>query len=369
MKNRFLAFIQKEFYHIFRDKRTLLILFGMPIVQVLLFGYVITTEIKDVEVAIWDKSKDETTQQITNKILGSPYFKLVKNIQSQEEIEEVFKQGIAKEVLIFETNFAEKLNKTKKADIQIITDASDPNIANLIVNYTSSIVYSYLKEINANVKMPMQITPEISMLYNAELKSVFMFVPGTMAMILMLVSAMITSIAITREKEMGTMEVLLVSPLKVSQIIIGKVTPYIVLSIINVLTIITLAMTIFNMPVVGSLFLLIAVSTLFIFTSLALGILISTVTNDQQTAMMISMFALMLPTILLSGFIFPVDNMPKILQWITVIIPPKYYINAIKDIMLKGSGIAYIWKDVAVLTGMTLFFIGVSIKKFKIRLE
>ena len=367
--NRFLAFIKKEFYHIFRDKRTMMILFGMPIVQVLLFGYVITTEIKDVEVAIWDKSKDKVTREISNKILGSPYFKLVKNIESQKEIEEAFKQGIVKEVLIFETNFAKKLNKNKQADIQIITDASDPNIANLIVNYTTAIVYTYMAEINANLKIPMQIVTESSMLYNAELKSVYMFVPGTMAMILMMVSAMITSIAITREKELGTMEVLLVSPLKVSQIIIGKVTPYIVLSIINVLTIIAMAIFIFKMPIVGSLMLLISVSTLFIFLSLALGILISTVTDDQQSAMMISMFALMLPTILLSGFIFPIENMPEILQWFTVVVPPVYYINAIKDIMLKGSTLIDIWKDVAVLSGMTIFLIGMSIKKFKIRLE
>ncbi len=366
---RFLAFIKKEFYHIFRDKRTMMILFGMPIVQILLFGYVITTEIKDVEIAIWDKSKDKVTREITNKILGSPYFKLVKNIESQKEIEEAFKQGIVKEVLIFEPNFDKKLNKDKQADVQIITDASDPNIANLIVNYTTAIVYTYIAELNANLKIPMQIVTESSMLYNAELKSVYMFVPGTMAMILMMVSAMITSIAITREKELGTMEILLVSPLKVSQIIIGKVTPYVVLSIINVITIIVMAMTIFEMPVVGSMTLLISVSILFIFLSLALGILISTVTDDQQSAMMISMFALMLPTILLSGFIFPVENMPEILQWFTVIIPPVYYINAIKDIMLKGSTLIDIWKDVAVLSGMTIFLIGMSIKKFKIRLE
>jgi len=367
--NKFKAFVKKEFYHIFRDKRTMLILFGMPIVQILLFGFVITTEIKDVEIAIWDKSKDEVTQKITNKILGSGYFKLVKNIDNEQEIYNAFKKGTIKEALIFENNFAQNLNNRNNANIQIITDASDPNIANLIVNYTSAIVYSYTGELNSNLTIPMQIKTESTMLYNSELKSVFMFVPGTMAMILMLVSAMITSIAITREKELGTMEVLLVSPLKVSQIIIGKVAPYIVLSIINVITIIALAMSIFHMPIVGSLSLLIAVSILFIFMALSLGILISTVTNDQQTAMMISMFALMLPTILLSGFIFPVENMPKILQWLTVIIPPKYYISAIKDIMLKGSGLSYIWKDVAVLFLMTLVLLGLSIKKFKIRLE
>lgn len=196
-----------------------------------------------------------------------------------------------------------------------------------------------------------------------------MFVPGVMTIILMLVSAMMTSISITREKELGTMEILLVSPIKPFQVIIGKVVPYIFLSIINAIVIVILSLFIFKMPVEGSLFLLAAESVLFIITSLALGILISTIADTQQSAMMISLMGLMLPVILLSGFIFPIASMPKPLQIISNVIPAKWFIIIIKGIMLKGVGWAYVWKETLILVGMTVFFIGLSIKKYKIRLE
>ena len=366
---KFIAFVKKEFYHIFRDKRTMIILFGLPVVQILLFGFVISTEIENIEIAVLDKSGDNTTREIVNKILGSKYFKLSEYIYSDEDVEKVFRGGNVRQVVIFEENFEKKLKTLKHAKVQIITDASDPNMANLTVNYTSGIIYDYVSKRNVNLKIPMAIKTSVRMMYNPSIRSVYMFVPGTMAMILMLVSALITSIAITREKELGTMEVLLVSPLKVRQIIIGKVTPYVVLSFVNVVSILLLSVWVFEMPINGSVTLLILVSMLFIFMALSLGILISTVTSSQQIAMMISLLALMLPTILLSGFIFPIENMPEILQWLSVIMPPKYFINIVKDIMLKGVGIEYVWKDVSILAGMTMFFLVVSTKKFKVRLE
>ena len=217
--------------------------------------------------------------------------------------------------------------------------------------------------------IPLAIEAETQMLFNAELKSVYMFVPGVITVILMLVSAMMTSISITREKELGTMEALLVSPLKPIQIIIGKVTPYVLLSFINLIVILLLARFVFHMPVQGSVILLLAESILFIIMALSLGILISTISKTQQQAMLLSMFALMLPIILLSGFIFPVENMPVILQYLSHIMPPKWFIIIIKNIMLKGVGIAYFWKETLIILLMTLFFIGMSVKKFKIRLE
>lgn len=215
----------------------------------------------------------------------------------------------------------------------------------------------------------MQIVPEVRMMFNEQMKGVYMFVPGIMAMILMLISALLTSISIVREKELGTMEVLLVSPLRPIQIIIGKVTPYILLSLVNAVTIIVLGNLVFGMPVQGSTLLLLAETILFIIMALSLGILISTATNSQQTAMFISMLALMLPTILLSGFIFPISNMPGILQVLCQLIPPRWFIVIIKNIMLKGTGFYYVWFETLVLAIMTVFFIFVSYKKFKIRLE
>ncbi len=363
------GFIIKEFYHIFRDVRTMVILFGMPVVQVLIFGFAITTEIKDAEIAILDYSKDHMSLELSNKIISSEYFILNENLQNEEQIEEAFKAGIIKEVIIFGDRFAKKLEKDQDASIHIIADASDPNTANLLMNYTTGIIYNYMTEKLGEKGMPIEISTDYKMLFNPELKSVFMFVPGVITILLMLVSAMMTSISIAREKELGTMEVLLVSPLKPVQIVVGKVIPYVLLSFVNAITILLLAFFVFGMPVQGSLVLLLAESMLFIIMALSLGILISTISNNQQTAMMISMFALMLPTILLSGFIFPIENMPEVLQWLCNIMPTKWFIIIVKDIMLKGVGLTHIWQETLIIFGMTLFFIGVSVRKFKIRLE
>jgi ABC-2 type transport system permease protein len=341
----------------------------MPIIQVMLFGYVITNEIKDIKIAILDNSKDAVTQELTNKIVSSGFFLLHKNLQSYDEIQQSFQEGKIKEVIIFEADFAENLEKEKSANIQIIADASDANTANLIVNYTSGIISNYTKAMNSNVTGAAKIQIDSRMLYNESLEGVHMFVPGIMAMILMLISAMMTSISIAREKELGTMEILLVSPLKPAQIIVGKVAPYFVLSFINAISILAIGYFVFGVPIRGNLILLLSESMLFILLALSLGILISTIAKNQQVAMMMSMFALMLPTMLLSGFIFPIENMPVILQWFCQIMPPKWFIIIIKNIMLKGTGFEYVWKETLVLCGMTLFFIAMSIKKFKIRLE
>mgnify|MGYP001080906044 CR=1 FL=1 len=366
---KFVGFIKKEFYHIFRDKRTLFILFGMPIVQILLFGFAITNEINNVNIAILDKSKDATTLEIIHKISSSKFFSIHQNIETEAEIEAVFKKGIVKAILVFENDFSKKLTKENVATVQIITDATDPNTAITISNFINSILQKYQQEINKDIQIAYQIIPQTKMTYNPELKSVFMFVPGVMTIILMLVSAMMTSISITREKELGTMEILLVSPIKPFQVIIGKVFPYIFLSIINAIIIILLGVFVFKMPIQGNLLLLGAQSILFIITSLSLGILISTIAETQQTAMMISLMGLMLPVILLSGFIFPVNSMPKILQYLSYLIPAKYFISILKGIMLKGVGISLLWKETLILTVMTILFIVLSIRKYKIRLE
>ncbi|MEZ4782399.1 MAG: ABC transporter permease [Flavobacteriaceae bacterium] len=366
---RFVGFVRKEFYHIFRDKRSLFILFGMPIAQILLFGFAITNEINNVDIAILDQANDVTSKEIINKIAASKHFSIVDIIQQESSIESIFKKGKVKAVIQFENNFGNNLIKDKQANVQVLTDATDPNMASTINNYISSILKKYQQELNKNINIDYQIVPQSRMIYNAELKSVYMFVPGVMTVILMLVSAMMTSISITREKEQGTMEILLVSPLKPFQVIIGKVFPYIFLSVINAVVIVLLSIFVFNVPVNGSLFLLGVECVLFIITSLALGILISTISATQQTAMMISLMGLMLPTILLSGFIFPISSMPLPLQVISNIIPAKWFIIIVKGIMLKGIGIGFIFKETAILVLMTLLFIGISVKKYKIRLE
>lgn len=366
---RFIGFVKKEFYHIFRDKRSMFILFGMPIAQIMLFGFAITNEINNVNIAILDQSKDSETQKIINKINASQYFNIEQKISSESQIESVFKKGKVKAVLVFENHFIKNLQTKKQAKVQVITDATDPNIANAITNYVNAVLQNYTQEFKRDNPSSYQIQKQTQLYYNPELKSVFNFVPGVMTIILMLVSAMMTSISITREKELGTMEVLLVSPLRPFQVIIGKVFPYVFLSIINATIIVLLGFFVFKMPIEGSLFLLSFESILFIISALSLGILISTISNSQQTAMMISLMGLMLPVIILSGFIFPISSMPMPMQIISNIIPAKWFIIIIKAIMLKGASITIIWKETLILMGMTVFFIVLSIKKYKIRLE
>ncbi len=302
---QFLGFVKKEFYHIFRDIRTMLVLFGIPIAQLLIFGFVVTNEVKDIKIAIYDQSKDDVTLQISNKIISSGYFILEQNLDHISNIEDIFKEGNVKEVIVFEPDFAKKLQREGVANVQLIADASDANTANLIVNYTSAILMDYIQKENQLMNQPLHIDTEVRMVFNEGLKSVYMFVPGTMALILMLVSAMMTSISIAREKEMGTMEVLLVSPLKPAQIIIGKVIPYVTFAFVNAVTIIVLGYFVFGMPLKGSIALLLLESFLFISMALSLGIFISTVAKSQQVAMFISIFALMLPTLLLIWIYIP----------------------------------------------------------------
>ena len=366
---RFRGFVIKELNHILRDFRTLLILFVLPGIQLLIFGFVVTNELKDIRVAVLDPSRDSYSRGITSKIMASDYFIFDGYIQQTNQIEEKFREGKVKQIIVFEQDFGEKMVREKQADVQLLADASDANTANLVVNYTSAIMQDYLMELAGNNGAQMQIVPEIRMMYNENMKGAYMFVPGTMALILMIVSALMTSISITREKEFGTMEALLVSPLKPIQIVLGKVTPYVGLSFINTITIIALGYFVFGLPVVGSLSLLMLECLLFISVALALGIFISTLAETQQMAMFMSMMILLLPTILLSGFIFPVENMPPVLQWLSYIVPAKYFIITVKSIMLKGAGFPFIWKETLVMFGMLLFFIINSVRRFKIRLD
>ncbi len=368
--NRFLGFVKKEFLHIFRDYRTLFILFGIPVAQILIFGYAVTMDIKNAEIAILDLSHDEITQKLTDKLISSDFFRESEIIYNYNDIDPVFRKGNTRAVLIFEKDFGEKLTGEGKASLSIIADGSEPNTATLVTNYAMAIVNDFTAEmaLPGNEFQP-RVQPELRMFYNPGLKSHFMFVPGVITLILILICALMTSVTITREKEFGTMEVLLVSPLRPFQIILGKVMPYFILSLVNVLVILILSWLVFALPVKGSIILLLAESMLYIMMSLTLGILISTVSSSMQQAIFISLIGLMLPTILLSGFIFPIENMPKIYDYISSILPPRYFIVILKNIMIKGTGFLYVWKETLILVVMTLIFIGLSIRKFKIRLE
>ena len=363
------SFIRKEFYHILRDKPTMLILLGIPIIQIILFGFALTTEVKNTQVAVLVPTNDEVTSRIVEKLNASAYFEVVKQIHSNDEIQTTFRDDKAKLVVVFDDHFSEKLRHNGKANIQLIADATDPNAATSFTFYATNIIASYQQELMGETKNPYQITPEVKMLYNPQMIGAFNFVPGVLGMIMLLICAMMTSIAIVREKEMGTMEILLVSPMKPIYTILSKITPYFVLSCINFATIMLLSVYVLKVPIAGSFISLVAVSLLYIFVSLSLGLLVSTLTNSQQAAMLISGMGLMIPVMLLSGMVFPVENMPIALQWFSDIVPAKWYISAVKTIMIKGLGITAVLKEVGILSLMSVVLVGVSLKKFKVRLE
>ena len=364
-----LTFIRKEFHHILRDTRSLLILVGLPIVQLLLFGFAITTEVRNANIVILDASKDEATQNIITKIESSDYFNIDRTISDNKEIEEAFRSGKIKLAIIFQQNFQSELVHSGKAQVQILADATDPNQATTLTNYVSSIISDYQSELNQQNKLPYNISAITRMLYNPQLKGAYTSVPGVMGMILLLISAMMTSISIVKEKELGTMEVLLVSPMQPWLVIISKVIPYFIISLINVATILVLSTLILGLPIQGSLFLLSVSTIVYIFCALSLGILISTISQTQQAAMLISLLGLMLPVVMLSGYAFPIANMPWILQVLSNLVPAKWYIIIVKNIMIKGIGFELIWKELLILISMTAFFIIISIKRFKIRLQ
>lgn len=366
---QFIFFIRKEFLHVWRDKRTMLILFGMPLAQILIFGFALTNEVKNTRIGILDNSKDETTHAIIQQLEASRYFDIVENVPSNSHLESSFQAGTIKLAVVFPENFQDQLNHTNKAAIQLIGDATDPNTANTLINYASAIIVDYQNSMRGSLHLPYSINTEMRMLYNPQLKGSYNFVPGVMAMVLMLVCAMMTSISIVREKEMGTMEVILVSPIVPIRVVIAKMVPYFILSAVNIASILLLSVFVLEVPIQGSLTLLVVECLLFTITVLALGLLISSVSDSQQIAMLISLMGLFLPTVMLSGFMFPIENMPVPLQVVSNIVPAKWFYNIVRNIMIKGVGFEHVWKESLILTGMTIFFMAVSIKKFKTRLE
>lgn len=365
--NQFYGFFKKELIHILRDSRTLIILLLMPILMMMIFGYAINMDIKDAKIAILDYSKDELSRKISDKLVSSGYFQRYQNVNSEREIHQLFKNNEIKMAVVFQPQFAKTYQKENKAHISLITDASDPNNAVMLANYAGGIIKMF--NIQTQNLPGSLINNETKYRYNENLESVYMFIPGLIALLTMLISTMMTSISIAKEKENGTMEIILVSPLKPWHIIIGKVAPYAFIAMINLAMILLLGHFQFGVPYLGNIFLLLATCILFILMALSLGILISSIATNQLMAMMISMIGLLLPTILLSGYIFPIENMPKILQYISSIFPARYFITALKSIMLKGNDISYIWKELSILSGMMILFLAISIKKFKHHLD
>lgn len=366
---QFFAFIRKEFFHVFRDKRTLLIMFGLPVAQIVLFGFALTSEVKDITLTVIDQSHDVNAQQLVSKIKSSSYFVVTEAAPGFNDIARAFKNGTAKCALIFPANFGSDLQHHGRAPLQIITDGSDPNTAKTVVNYLTAITTAYQQEINPGKPLPYLIIPEPRMLYNEEGNGSLNFIPGVMALVLMIVCTALTSVSVVREKELGTMEILLVSPFQPLMVLIAKAIPYLILSLLNFILILVLAVFVLNVGIKGSIVLLFLESMLFIITCLSFGLMISNTTNSQQTALLLSMMGMMIPTMIFTGFMFPLENMPGVFQFIANLVPAHWYFLIIKAVMLKGLGFKYIWKETLVLLGMTLLLLTIALKNFKTRLS
>ncbi|MDR3272453.1 MAG: ABC transporter permease [Flavobacteriaceae bacterium] len=365
---QFFAFIKKETRHILRDKRTTIILLIIPVVLLLILGFGISTEIKNTPFVVFDQSHSTLSHQLTDEISANKFFKNVGNIHSPLEIERIFRKNKAKIAIVIPHSFADDWRKLGKTDLQVIIDASDPSEATNLANYLQMMISQFQQNIANSNRPNLLINMEIKMQYNPQMKSAYAFVPGLMGVILLLICAMMTSIAIVKEKEMGTMEVLLVSPLKPLTIVLAKAVPYFAISMTNVASILLIAHFILDVPINGNLLLTLLLCVIFTLSALSLGLLISSITETQQSAVLASILSLMLPSILLTGMIFPLESMPKFLQFIANFIPAKWFIQALRAVMIKGLGITAIWKELTILSLMTVFLLGLSVRMFKQRL-
>lgn len=364
------AFIQKEFRHIFRDRRTILIVLVMPVVQIVLFGFAISTEVHNAVVDVVGDMSDVSVQKIVARIEANEYLEIGQHLNSISEVEMRIRKGKAKAAVCFEDNFDEALNRDGRAVVDIIGDGADPNSAQIVTSYIKGVLSFEQLEISTSMtgSKSVSMRPNVQLMYNPAMNSSYNFVPGVMGLILMLICSMMTAVSIVKEKELGTLELVLVSPVKPFWIILSKLTPYLALSLINLASVLMLSRFVMNVPMNGSLLLLLLVSIIFIGSSLGLGLLVSVISETQQTAMLICGMGLTMPTMMLSGLIFPCESMPVALQIFSDIIPAKWFIIMVKKIMIQGVGISAILKELSVLTGMMVFLLWFSIKKFKTRL-
>jgi len=364
----FYNLVRKEFAHVFRDRKTLLILFGMPVVQIIIFGFALTNEVRDASVLIVDHARDEVSRAIVEKMRASEYFD-VEEVAAlrDDEVRRAFQSGRARLAVVFPPRLGTDLQHFGNGSVQIIADASDPNSAQTLTSYFTQLLIDYQRHLSGGTLVK-GIRTEVKMLYNPRLEGAHNFVPGVMALVLMIVCVLMTSVSIVREKQTGTMEVLLVSPTRPELVILSKAVPYLLLSIVNILSILLLSVFVLNLPIAGNAGLLLMVSIVFIITSLSLGLLISVKAETQEAAMLVALLGMFLPTLLFSGFMFPIENMPLALQYFSNVVPAKWYYLAVQDIMLKGSGFRSIWQEVLILSVMTLLFLVVSLKNFRTRL-
>ena len=361
------AFMTKEVRHILRDRQTLTVLLLMPLIQVVLFGYALRSDVRDVRLAIIDPSPDYATLALRDRFQAGRRFKIVAIEPSMSSVAPLFRSGRIDLAVSLDPNFATRIESGEPARILIAVDASDPNTGSTMQAYARAVIAEYEQELVARGPPSVKIVPQVRMRFNPTLESVNLFIPGLIALVLTLVSALMTAISLSREKERGTLEILLVSPLRPWQIIVGKVLPYLGLAFANVLTALLAAWLIFHVPFRGSITLLLVESIIYSMVSLAIGVLVATLTATQRVAMLVALLATMLPSTLLSGMVFPLASMPRVLQLLSNIVPAHWFIVIARGIMLKGVGLEHLWRETLVLMSMTVIFMTIAVRSFKAR--
>lgn len=361
----FLKFVKKETLHILRDSRTMLIALLMPVVQILLFGFAISTEVNNVNVAVVVPKWSEEIRNAVEKLSANPYI-TYKGAIGEHDVDRYLRSGEADAIVFFAHDYDNiiqqwKSQATGQPAMQFIMDASNTNVAQAGAGYLSNILGGALQESTS--------LEETHMLFNPQMKSAFNFVPGIMGMIFILICAMLTSVSIVREKETGTMDVLLVSPARPLQIILAKMVPFFVLSCINLTTILLLAHYVLGIPMTGNLGSIIMISLVYLALSLALGLLVSTIASSQIVALLISAAVMLMPIVMLSGMMFPIENMPAVIKPISAIVPARWYIDAMRKLMIQGAPLGMILKDFVILIIMTIGLIAIALKNFKDKLE
>ncbi len=376
------AFVKKEFTHILRDRRTMLILFLTPVVLILLFSYAISTEIRNVNVAVLMPERDAALSSLVAKIDASEYFRITGALNSPEQIERTFRRGEADIVLSFEKGFSSAALSPDGTGIGIIADASNPNNASTETMYLSAIIGEWLSEQTAGGVAATgpgietsasgaagRLSGDVHMLYNPQLRSSYNFVPGIMGLILMLICALMTSVSIVREKENGTMEVLLVSPVRPLTIIIAKMIPYFTMACLDLAIVLLMSKYVLGMPMSGSIFWIVTSSVVYIIFGLSTGLLVSNIVGSQVAASLVCAIGFLFPMLMLSGMMFPIESMPVVFQWISAVIPARWYVVLLRRLMIQGTGFVFVAREFAILCAMTLAVTWLALKTFNDKLE
>ncbi|MBN3032486.1 MAG: ABC transporter permease [Candidatus Saganbacteria bacterium] len=366
MIKRLWPIVRKEYLHLVRDPRSLALMFLLPVMMLVLFGYAVSFDVRNIPTAVYDQSRSAASRGLVGKFLNSGYFRLAENLTSDRQFADRLDRGAVRVIINVPNDFDKKIAAGQTADLQILVDGADPTYASSALSYIGGIVQAYQQGLT-RARLPIDLKTRVW--YNETLRSINFFVPGLIVVILMQMSATLTSLTIVSEKEQGTLEALVVSPVRKNELMLGKIVPYVLVAFFDIIIVTLLGVFLFGVPLKGNFFFMLVSSFVFLTGAMSLGLLISNVARTGQEAMQASILATMLPGILLSGFVFPIENMPWIIQGLSYLIPARYYLSIVRSIFLKGTGLAYLWPDFLMMLALSVILLAASVRRFRKRLE